>query len=91
MSNYVDFVDGDFIASGTTLDDIYIALIIIIIMLGIIAGGADLPPPQKVGVEMYLLSFGFYGIMFGFALSGVVWLLGLVFTSCYSAIFKHND
>ena len=26
MSNYVDFVDGDFIASGTTLDDIYIAL-----------------------------------------------------------------
>ena len=38
MSNYVDFVDGDFIASGTTLDDFYIALIIIIIMLGIIAG-----------------------------------------------------
>ena len=38
MSNYVDFVDGDFIASGTTLDDIYIALIIIISRLGIIAG-----------------------------------------------------
>ena len=38
MTNYVDFVYGDFIASGMTLDDIYIALIIIIIMLGIIAG-----------------------------------------------------
>ncbi len=38
MNNYVDFIDGDFVASGTTLDDIYIALIIIIIMLGIIAG-----------------------------------------------------
>lgn len=38
MTNYVDFVDGDFIAIGMTLDDIYIALIIIIIMLGIIAG-----------------------------------------------------
>jgi hypothetical protein len=40
---------------------------------------------------MYLLSFGFYGIMFGLGLSGAVWLLGLVFTSCYTAIFKHND
>ena len=38
MNNYVDFIDGDFVASGTSLDDIYIALIIIIIMLGIIAG-----------------------------------------------------
>lgn len=38
MSNYVDFADGDFVVSNTTLDDIYIALIIIIIMLGIIAG-----------------------------------------------------
>ncbi len=38
MSNYVDFVDGDFLVSDTTLDDIYIALIIIIIMLGVIAG-----------------------------------------------------
>lgn len=40
---------------------------------------------------MYLLSFGFYGLMFGFGLSGCVWLLGLIFTICYSAIFKHND
>ncbi len=38
MRNYVDFVDGDFLVSDTTLDDIYIALIIIIIMLGVIAG-----------------------------------------------------
>lgn len=38
MNNYVDFIDGDFSVYGTTLDDIYIALIIIIIMLGIIAG-----------------------------------------------------
>ncbi len=38
MSNYVDFVDGDFIVYDTSLDDIYIALIIIIIMLGVIAG-----------------------------------------------------
>lgn len=38
MNNYVDFVDGDFIVYDTTLDDIYIALIIIIIMLGVIAG-----------------------------------------------------
>lgn len=38
MSNYVDFSDGDFIVYDTTLDDIYVALIIIIIMLGIIAG-----------------------------------------------------
>ena len=38
MSNYVDFADGDFIVYDTTLDDIYVALILIIIMLGIIAG-----------------------------------------------------
>ena len=38
MNNYVDLADGDFIVYDTTLDDIYIALIIIIIMLGIIAG-----------------------------------------------------
>lgn len=38
MSNYVDFADGNFIVYDTTLDDIYIALIIIIVMLGIIAG-----------------------------------------------------
>ena len=37
MNNYVDFADGDFIVYDTTLDDIYVALIIII-MLGIIAG-----------------------------------------------------
>ena len=35
MNNYVDFADGDFIVYDTTLDDIYVALII---MLGIIAG-----------------------------------------------------
>lgn len=38
MSNYVDFIDGEFVAYDTTLDDIYIALIYIIVMLGIIAG-----------------------------------------------------
>ncbi len=40
---------------------------------------------------MYLLWFGFYGILMGFGISGVCWLLGLVFTACYSAIFKHNN
>lgn len=38
MSNYVDFIDGEYVVYDTTLDDIYIALIIIIIMLGVIAG-----------------------------------------------------
>lgn len=38
MTNYIDFIDGDFIVTGTTLDDIFIALIIIIILLGVIAG-----------------------------------------------------
>lgn len=36
--NTIDFIDGDFLVSGTTLDDIYTALIIIIVMLGVIAG-----------------------------------------------------
>lgn len=40
---------------------------------------------------MYLLSFGFYGIMFGLGLSGVLWLIGLVFSLCFSAITKHNN
>ena len=38
MTNYIDFIDGDFIVTGTTLDDIFIALIIVIILLGVIAG-----------------------------------------------------
>lgn len=38
---------------------------------------------------MYLLSLGFYGIIMGFGLSGVVWLLGLVYSLCYAAITKH--
>ena len=38
MTNIIEFADGDFIITGTTLDDIYVALIVIIIMLGIIAG-----------------------------------------------------
>lgn len=36
--NTIEFIDGDFFVYDTTLDDIYIALIIIIIMLGVIAG-----------------------------------------------------
>lgn len=36
--NPLNFIDGDFVAYNTTLDDIYIALVIIIIMLGVIAG-----------------------------------------------------
>lgn len=40
---------------------------------------------------MYLLTFGFYGLVMGFGISGVVWLLGLIYTICYSAIFKHNN
>ena len=40
MRNFIDFVDGDFIVYDTSLDDIYIALIIIIVMLGIIAGSS---------------------------------------------------
>lgn len=35
---------------------------------------------------MYLLTFGFYGLVMGFGISGVVWLLGLIYTICYSAI-----
>lgn len=38
MMNYIDFADGDFIVYDTTLDDIFVALIIIIILLGVIAG-----------------------------------------------------
>lgn len=38
MMNYIDFAGGDFIVYDTTLDDIFIALIIIIILLGVIAG-----------------------------------------------------
>ncbi len=38
MMNYIDFADGDFIVYDTTLDDIFVALIIIIILLGFIAG-----------------------------------------------------
>lgn len=38
MMNYIDFADGDFIVLDTTLDDIFVALIIIIILLGVIAG-----------------------------------------------------
>lgn len=38
MSNTIDFINGDFAVTGTTLDDIYTAQIIIIIMLGVIAG-----------------------------------------------------
>lgn len=38
MNNIIDFFDGDFVVYDTSLDDIYIAMIIIIIMLGIIAG-----------------------------------------------------
>ncbi|MBP1543241.1 MAG: hypothetical protein J6A16_04015 [Oscillospiraceae bacterium] len=40
MTNYIDFIDGDFIITGTTLDDIQISLIIIIILLGVIAGSS---------------------------------------------------
>ena len=40
---------------------------------------------------MYLLYFGFYGIIMGFGLSGVVWLLGLIYSLCYSDITKHNN
>lgn len=38
MSNIINFADGDFIVSGTTLDDIFIGEIVIILMLGVIAG-----------------------------------------------------
>lgn len=38
MQNYIDFFDGDFIIYDTTLDDIQTSLIIIIILLGVIAG-----------------------------------------------------
>ena len=40
---------------------------------------------------MYLLTFGFYGLVMGLGISGVVWLLGLIYTICYSAIVKHNN
>ena len=38
MNNTIDFINGDFAVTGTTLDDIFTAHIIIIIMLGVIAG-----------------------------------------------------
>ena len=38
MTNYFDFQNGDFVVFDTSLDDIYIAMIIVIIMLGMIAG-----------------------------------------------------
>lgn len=38
MTNYIDFAEGEFIVSNTSLDDIFIAQIIIIVMLGVIAG-----------------------------------------------------
>lgn len=37
-----------------------------------------------------LLQLGFLGIIYGFGISGIVWLLGLIVTTCYGAIFKHN-
>ncbi len=38
MMNTIYFIDGDFYVTDTTLDDIYTALIIIVVMLGVIAG-----------------------------------------------------
>lgn len=38
MSNIIDFADGDFLVTGTTLDDLFVSQIVIIIMLGVIAG-----------------------------------------------------
>lgn len=51
-----------------------------------------LPTSQKVrcGMEQ-LLQLGFLGILYGFGISGIVWLFGLLASLCYSAIFKHND
>ncbi len=40
MTNIIEFIDGDFYITGTTLDDIFAAQIIIIIMLGVIAGAS---------------------------------------------------
>ena len=37
-----------------------------------------------------LLQLGFLGIIYGVGISGIVWLLGLIVTACYSAITKHN-
>ncbi len=38
MSNIINFSDGDFLVTGTTLDDLFVSQIVIIIMLGVIAG-----------------------------------------------------
>ena len=38
MSNIINFADGDFVVTGTTLDDLFVSQIVIIIMLGVIAG-----------------------------------------------------
>lgn len=40
MNNIIDFIDGDFAVSGTTLDDILVSQIIIIILLGAILGAS---------------------------------------------------
>ena len=37
-----------------------------------------------------LLQLGFLGIIYGFGISGIVWLFGLIVTLGFSAIFKHN-
>ncbi len=50
-----------------------------------------LPSPAKVRCGMELLQLGFLGIVYGFGLSGIVWLFGLIYTLCFSVIFKHND
>lgn len=38
-----------------------------------------------------LLQLGFLGIIYGFGISGIVWLFGLIVTACYSSVFKHNS
>lgn len=37
-----------------------------------------------------LLQLGFLGIIYGFGISGIVWILGLFVSLSFSAIFKHN-
>ena len=47
-------------------------------------------PINLPGNFQEFLQLGFIGLGGGLLLSGVAWLLGLLFTACYSIIFKNN-
>lgn len=38
-----------------------------------------------------LLQLGFLGILYGFGISGIVWLFGFIVSLACNAIFKHTN